>query len=156
MSQDFFSHLQKAQAAIKAVEFGPAVPELARAPEIDLWLPVLHHLGAPCLWGQVRDHPILGGDDIMTSPVVALNVEEGWARSCSRWYRLGRPFFRLRDAIAAELSEMNPANLDLLFEFPGAHPIGDLDIAQQMIADFVALVREQICGQQDGCGSADR
>lgn len=67
MSQDFFSHLQKAQAAIKAVEIRPTAQELARAPEIDLWLPVLHHLGAPCLWGQVRDHPFLGGDDIITS-----------------------------------------------------------------------------------------
>lgn len=45
---------------------------------------------APCLIGSVIGHPILGDRRIIhTSEVYALDPDEGWARTWSRFYRLG-------------------------------------------------------------------
>jgi hypothetical protein len=48
----------------------------------------------PCLTGQSTGHPRLPGErrPIVTSEIFLISEEFGWARSYSRWYRLGRPF----------------------------------------------------------------
>jgi hypothetical protein len=49
-------------------------------------------LFTPCLIGEVVNHPLLGNrPSIHTSHIVAANVEQGWARTWSRYYRLGSP-----------------------------------------------------------------
>lgn len=51
-----------------------------------------------CLAGLVTGHPLLGGDYITTSPLIALPPELSWARTLSRFYRLKTPLaeaFRL-------------------------------------------------------------
>jgi hypothetical protein len=49
-------------------------------------------LFTPCLIGEVVNHPLLGNrPSIHTSQIVAANVEQGWARTWSRYYRLGSP-----------------------------------------------------------------
>ncbi|MHA6641803.1 DUF6634 family protein [Mesorhizobium sp. A623] len=47
---------------------------------------------APCLAGLSTGHPILVGEgqEIVTSEIHIISEELGWARSYSRWYRLGR------------------------------------------------------------------
>jgi hypothetical protein len=56
--------------------------------------PVLHDWDwalrpVPILAGDVVGHPLLGCRDIVTSEVFALDTDRGWARTYSRFYRLG-------------------------------------------------------------------
>src|SRR5690606_10519798 len=53
----------------------------------------------PCLLGLATDHPKLPGDrrSIVTSDLLLLSDDGQWARTRSRWYRLGRPAGRGRD-----------------------------------------------------------
>lgn len=54
----------------------------------------------PCLVGFSSGHPELLGSkrNIRTSDVWILTEDKGWARTLSRWYRLGRP---------ADLADLN-------------------------------------------------
>ena len=51
-----------------------------------------------CLQGRATGHPELPGEcrPIVTSEIHLFSDELGWARSLSRFYRLGRPFSVLR------------------------------------------------------------
>lgn len=48
---------------------------------------------APCLVGLSTGHPVLAGENrkIATSDLWLLADDGSWARTLSRWYRLGRP-----------------------------------------------------------------
>lgn len=48
----------------------------------------------PCLQGLSTGHPRLPGErrPIVTSEIFLISEQLGWARSLSRFYRLGRPF----------------------------------------------------------------
>lgn len=70
------------------------VPEpstLADAPRIDRWCgAIVDEL--PVLVGVVTGHPRLRhGARCITSPLVRIEPDKGWARTFSRYYRLGRP-----------------------------------------------------------------
>lgn len=136
MSDNFFHHVQKAYRALKSAEAGPSDADKEKAIQIDLWLPARNRFGALVLWGQVVDHPELGTDDILTTPLVSLDISGKIARSCSRWYRLGEPFFRfaaeLQDQVTDEIGE----STRFMVEFPGVHPVEDEVIAQALIARF--------------------
>jgi hypothetical protein len=75
----------------------PTAAELAAAPLLDPWclgtctLPCLPRNALHCRVGANRGHPILKGRFIRTTDVWALAPELGWARTLSRFYRLGRP-----------------------------------------------------------------
>jgi hypothetical protein len=73
---------------------GPTADELAAAPLLDLWQPAAK--ADPCLVGASSGHPLLPGDGrlIHTSALWAFDREAGWARTLSRWYRLGTPLPR--------------------------------------------------------------
>ncbi|OQP88178.1 hypothetical protein BTR14_01600 [Rhizobium rhizosphaerae] len=44
----------------------------------------------PCLIGRTQDHPQMGGGVVMySSELFYLNEDTGFARTFSRWYRLG-------------------------------------------------------------------
>jgi hypothetical protein len=62
------------------------------APILDEWR--LAFRPVVCLEGRATGHPELPGDrrSIVTSEIYLLSEEIGWARSLSRFYRLGRPF----------------------------------------------------------------
>ncbi|WP_091133625.1 DUF6634 family protein [Microvirga guangxiensis] len=70
---------------------GPTATDLRGAPVLGNW----RHRFRPaaCLVGDVRHHPMLPGMDrpIVTSDIWVLAPDRGWARTLSRWYRLGRP-----------------------------------------------------------------
>ena len=60
-------------------------------PILDRW--VLAMRPAPCLAGLSTGHPKLVGENrlIGTSDLWLLSKDHTWARTLSRWYRLGRP-----------------------------------------------------------------
>ena len=63
---------------------------LRTAPMLDSYFPVLSPLGLH-LVGQVTQHPLLGSRRIVTSQVWIADPEGHWARTLSRFYRLGQP-----------------------------------------------------------------
>jgi hypothetical protein len=70
---------------------GPDAATLAAAPLIEDWFLATHPVaGVSCLCGGISGHP--GGIQgfATTSPVVALDPDLRWARTISRFYRLGR------------------------------------------------------------------
>lgn len=69
----------------------PAQAILDAAPLLDTWS--FATSPAPCLVGLSFGHPVLEGSarPICTSPLWILAPEAGWARTHSRYYRLGRP-----------------------------------------------------------------
>ena len=67
----------------------PKEQDLVDAPVIGNWVAVLR-AGEPALVGVVTGHPRLRGlRRIVTSPLVAIDIEGGWARTEGRFYRLG-------------------------------------------------------------------
>jgi hypothetical protein len=75
---------------IEAIEEGvaPIAEDLLTAPVLTGWSKVPHQV--PVLAGFVAGHPSIE-NLIMTSQVYASDGQT-WARTLSRWYRLGRPF----------------------------------------------------------------
>jgi hypothetical protein len=63
----------------------------ADAPILDRW--VFGQRLVPCLAGMSTGHPKLPGANrlIGTSDLWLLSEDRSWARTLSRWYRLGRP-----------------------------------------------------------------
>lgn len=61
------------------------------APVLDRW--ILARRTVPCLVGLSTGHPELVGRDraITTSDVWLMSDDMAWARTASRWYKLGRP-----------------------------------------------------------------
>jgi hypothetical protein len=69
----------------------PAADDLAAAPLLDDWYFALYPGSVDlCLCGRVNGHPSLSNGMITTSPLVTIRIEDGWARTFSRFYRLGR------------------------------------------------------------------
>jgi len=71
-----------------AVGYQPGA-ELSDAPFLDDYTPSFRW--EPCLTGLVQRHPIVRGPAIQTSGLWAYSPDLGFARTLSRYYRLGRP-----------------------------------------------------------------
>jgi hypothetical protein len=85
---------EAALAALDRITAGaaPGRHELIAAPLLDGWGRTLVPAVEPALFGRVADHPRLRGSRrVVTSRLLAINVTAGWARTVSRYYRLGRP-----------------------------------------------------------------
>lgn len=66
----------------------PRAEHLRAAPRIERWS--LGLLPTPCLLGTAFGHPLLGsGRHVHTSMLILIDPEAGWARTLSRFYRLG-------------------------------------------------------------------
>lgn len=62
---------------------------LAAAPLLDDWSPAARNV--PCLVGRPQGHPHLSERKAaVTSPLCLLSLEQGFARTASRFWRLGR------------------------------------------------------------------
>jgi len=68
----------------------PTPQDLVDAPTIDRWT-IAATTGSPALLGHVFGHPMLGTREVLTSPVIVAAPDDGFARTISRYYRLGRP-----------------------------------------------------------------
>jgi hypothetical protein len=81
--------LEALLADLKRITAGeaPTPADLKDAPLLIGWDMSTRY--APCLTGMVADHPLLGMSEIRTSQVWAGDHSARWARTYSRWYRLG-------------------------------------------------------------------
>lgn len=144
-----YDNLRKALVAIEAAKAGPSTEDLNSAPLMEYWLTVQDGGGAICFLGRTVDHPLLGTQDILTSPAVCLNRSEGWLRTMSRWYRLGKPLFSIKEDLAQQFKDKNGKPARVEFDCPGLRVIEDPAIVDQMIAQFVNLVlaydRDDLC-----------
>ena len=75
--------------ALQSGRSGTVLPETA--PLLDQW--DLAQRTAICLVGRSNGHPLLPGmgRQIATSDLWLLSADRRWARTLSRWYRLGEP-----------------------------------------------------------------
>ena len=80
-------------ADIEHIHSGASPEALAgdESPVLDRW--VIGQRFVPCLAGLSTGHPLLPGNNrlIGTSDLWMLSEDRCWARTLSRWYRLGRP-----------------------------------------------------------------
>ena len=72
----------------------PTPDELEDAPILDGY--AVSETTLCCLVGQQSGHPDLQGKMIQTSELWCMAPELGWARTMTRFYRLGRPLHALR------------------------------------------------------------
>lgn len=84
-------HKAAVQAVLDRANIDPTHGELAAAPFLDGWEVVRDAFDYTILYGRVTGHPTLKGPAIRTSPLLRLNLPAGWARTYSRFYRLGAP-----------------------------------------------------------------
>lgn len=66
---------------------GPTDVDLLNSPYLDVWGFVASR--DVCLYGLVSDHPMVGPGPVTTSTLCILDPRGKWARTVSRWYRLG-------------------------------------------------------------------
>ena len=71
------------------MERGPEPDALTGAPLLSRWAPGIAGHGDLVLTGHMTGHPRLGSTWIHTTPLMGLDSRGQWARSWSRWYRLG-------------------------------------------------------------------
>lgn len=80
-------------ADMEALRLGASPESLTidEAPILDRW--VVAQRPIPCLAGLSSGHPVLFGNGrlIGTSDLWLMSADHSWARTLSRWYRLGRP-----------------------------------------------------------------
>lgn len=89
----------------------PSDEVLAAAPFLNLWW--IRRAGAfyrAC--GMLSGHPSIEDPYVTTSPIMGLNADEGWMRTRSRFYRLGKPFeFEAMSVVEAEPIDLVQKNL---------------------------------------------
>ncbi|NIY71908.1 hypothetical protein HCZ30_05600 [Marivivens donghaensis] len=80
--------------ALDEAEAGPEPDDLQGAPIIENWFLIWRDGDVVRADGDVHGHPTIDDPWVTTSPVLGYDYdfdrEEGWLRSISRWYRLGR------------------------------------------------------------------
>lgn len=88
-----FGRLSALMSDMSALRCGAAPETLTgeEPPFLDGW--VVAQRPIPCLVGLCSGHPRLPGArrPIATSDLWLMSADHSWARSLSRWYRLGRP-----------------------------------------------------------------
>ena len=88
-----FGRLSALLADMSALRYGAAPETLTdeEPPFLDGWF--VAQRPVPCLAGLSSGHPRLVGTGrpIATSDLWLMSSDNSWARSLSRWYRLGRP-----------------------------------------------------------------
>lgn len=67
---------------------GPSPDEITQAPFITDWMVGVR--AEPALLGNVSGHPMVDGH-ALTSPLFVLDPANGYARTLTRFYRIGKP-----------------------------------------------------------------
>jgi hypothetical protein len=91
--------------------------------------------------GYVSGHPRLAPGPIVTSRLIALNRQDGWARTLSRWYRLFEPFTAFEGALARDAGLSGSGMRIVTFELGGYIPVDDPAVLDRLLANYVDLVR---------------
>ena len=82
-------YLDEVLKAIADAERGPTDEELLNAPCIDHYRLETIGKSVQQIYGQVQGHPTIDEPYVTTTPLFAFDPDAGWARTRSRWYRLG-------------------------------------------------------------------
>jgi hypothetical protein len=148
--QNFIS---KATAALAALERGPKPEDLAQAPLAELWIALVKDgTDLPFLWGYVTGHPLLRDRFIRTSPLIGLNRETGWARTFSRWYRLGEPFPVWKTQLAAHREDPAREIGLLRWGSTGYGAIVDEALLKAKMSNVIALLKNPTRPDRDEHG----
>lgn len=132
----------KVLRSITAADAGPSDQDIALAPLLSDWKPAISPCGHVILWGEVTGHPILGNASITTSQLIAINSEAGWARTASRWYRLGRGFDEVGPELAHSLNGKRRLAGSMAFTVPGYTNVDDPELLAQLLAKYIEWVYE--------------
>jgi hypothetical protein len=92
ISDDLASKLRALADDCERLSFDRHVPPaiLEEAPLLEDWVPVLAQTGLH-LVGYAVGHPVCGNRMVMTTPLWWADPDCRWARTLSRFYRLGPP-----------------------------------------------------------------
>lgn len=86
----YVDRCERLLADLKAIQAGegPTEAELAAAPLIERYSKV--YAPVPCLSGLILGHPGMDNGPGRTSDLWVVAPDQGWVRTLSRYYRLGR------------------------------------------------------------------
>ncbi len=98
---------------------GPTPTDLSTAPYLDHWMAMREFTDRIVLFGDVTGHPLLHNTGIVTSQLFGIDAHAGWARTLSRWYRLGRPL--IPDSSVCPFGFRPLANFNVLAAALAAH-----------------------------------
>jgi hypothetical protein len=84
------------EAARIATGFAPGEAELAGAPLLSHWAVETQPGGTGRFVGIVTGHPSIPDGWCTTSIVLVVDIDAGWARTVSRYYRLGPKLGKVR------------------------------------------------------------
>lgn len=92
LTSELTARLRRLAADLDRIAAGkaPTAADLKHAPLLVDWRMVLCWTGL-CLTGFAAGHPLLGSKQVVTTHLWALDPELRWARTLSRFYRLGVP-----------------------------------------------------------------
>ncbi|MFZ3583414.1 DUF6634 family protein [Loktanella sp. DJP18] len=140
----FLNEQREAARALDEQRFQSALDDAARTPtdaELEV-APILHNYAMisgvfetrPMLIGEVEGHTELRPGMISTSGVVLIDTEAGFARTQSRWYRLGTP---------ADFDDEAQNTTRAMQRFD-AFTVVNADEFAKMIADERALLKQAL------------
>lgn len=126
--------VNKLHTALQDVEKGPSPAQLDDAPELSFWRPYISQHGCPLLVGFVMGHVRLHDGWIRTSQLIALNSIQGWARTASRWYRLGQTLSELEESLAESFEIKSASNIYAEHNVPGFRPLDDTEALSLLLS----------------------
>lgn len=80
--------LDRILTALEAIKAGPSDEDLMTAPTLDFWKAVIAD-DVPRLIGIAIGHPNFPRSEVYTSMLMFVSKDRSYARTLSRWYRLG-------------------------------------------------------------------
>jgi hypothetical protein len=82
-------NIEEALSAIADAERGPTEDELSAAPYVNHYRLETIGKSVQQIYGRVQGHPTIDDPYVTTTPLFGFDPDAGWARTRSRWYRLG-------------------------------------------------------------------
>lgn len=82
-------NFEEVLGAIAEAERGPTDEELLAAPYVNHYRLETIGKSVQQIYGQVQGHPTIDDRYVTTTPLFGFDPDAGWARTRSRWYRLG-------------------------------------------------------------------
>ncbi|MDB5657845.1 MAG: ATP-dependent Lon protease [Cypionkella sp.] len=74
--------------------------------------------------------------------LIALNSAQCWARTRSRWYRLGRPLSEIEAELAESFGVKHPAGRSIRLELAGFQTIKNLRLLAPLMTAYIRRIRK--------------
>lgn len=137
-------NLETILSALEEIKAGPKGDELEAAPLLEFWSAVMIE-DVPRLVGIVIGHPLLPREEIVTSSLLYISTDRTFARTMSRWYRLGPRDVSNRARL--DRSHMKPFNLKRLPNYRRMLGV-EAEIAAMRFADRSFIERAFALGRR--------